>query len=85
MCRCTTKEATIISDNKVSRWHNPVQYGSNTFFLELGSDPPPPPGWGMDEGGAEHGGARVDSLPLYRLLLVGKKKSPQHLYIPLTP
>ena len=49
-----TKEVTIISDNEVSRWHNPVQYGSNTFFLELGSDGPPPPGgggwtWG-DEG-----------------------------------
>ena len=56
-----TKEVTIISDNEVSRWHNPVQYGSNTFFLELGSDAPPPPpgGGGWTRGGAGHGGARV--------------------------
>ena len=53
-----TKEVTIISGNEVSRWHNPVQYGSNTFFLlELGSDGPPPRGGGMDKGGgAGHGG-----------------------------
>ena len=47
-----TKEVTIISDSEVSRWHNPVQYGSNTFFLELGSDGPPPRGrWGDGQGG----------------------------------
>ena len=45
-----TKEVTIISDNEVSRWHNPVQYGSNTFFFKLGSDAPPPPG-GDGQGG----------------------------------
>ena len=35
------------------RWHNPVQYGTNTFFLELGSDgpPPPPPRGGDGQGG----------------------------------
>ena len=46
-----TKEVTIISDNEVSRWHNPVQYGNNTFFLELGSDAPPPPRGGWTRGG----------------------------------
>ena len=55
-----TKEVTIISDNEVSWWHNPVQYGSNTFFLELGSDGPPPRGGdGQGGGGAGHGGVRV--------------------------
>ena len=57
----------MISNNEVSRWHNPVQYGSNTvFFLELGSDGPPPPGGGMDKGGggAGHGGARVQQHQL---------------------
>ena len=57
-----TKEVTIISDNEVSRWHNPVQYGSDTFFLELGSDAPPPPpegGDGQGGGGWTWGGGGV--------------------------
>ena len=46
-----TKEVTIISDNEVSRWHNPVQYGSNTFFFGTRQRRPPPQGGGVDKGG----------------------------------
>ena len=61
-----TKEVTIISDNEVSRWHNLVQYGSNTFFFELGSDGPPPPGGG---GKGWTWGARVPLKPTTPIVL----------------
>ena len=35
----------------MAQWHNPVTYGSATFFLELGSEGSPPGGGGDGQGG----------------------------------